>query len=388
MAEEKDAVQQAAKDALARHQAHQKRQLVLWIGALAVGAVLGTLGIGPLNDLFNFIATVFTRLFQFIAVPTIALAVITTLAALGADKSTGRIFAHAVTYTLLTTISAAAIGLVLYLWIAPGNLPADVIGAGAADVPLQKVGSLSYYDHFLTVIPNNLLQPFLSGNVLSVMLIAAAVGLALAFMPKTENRAVLLKSIEGAQEVLFTLIRALLWALPLGILLGLSRPAHAACQLVLEFFRNVPPLALLPMLILWFGIGESSKLIIVILATFFPIFLNTLAAISRPNAGLLELAQVFRLSPGAAFWHLRLPMAMPAIYTGLRIGLGYSWRSLIGAEMIAAAAGLGWLILDGEEMARPDVVLAGIFVLGLLGILTDAAIRALGRRCWRFTGGE
>ena len=177
-------------------------------------------------------------------------------------------------------------------------------------------------------------------------------------------------------------------ALPLGILLGLSRPAHAACQLVLEFFRNVPPLALLPMLILWFGIGESSKLIIVILATFFPIFLNTLAAISRPNAGLLELAQVFRLSPGAAFWHLRLPMAMPAIYTGLRIGLGYSWRSLIGAEMIAAAAGLGWLILDGEEMARPDVVLAGIFVLGLLGILTDAAIRALGRRCWRFTGGE
>ena len=218
MAEEKDAVQQAAKDALARHQAHQKRQLILWIGALIVGAVLGTLGIGPLNDLFNFIATVFTRLFQFVAVPTIALAVITTLAALGADKSPGRIFAHAVTYTLLTTISAAAIGLVLYLWIAPGNLPADVIGAGAADVPLQKVGSLSYYDHFLTVIPNNLLQPFLSGNVLSVMIIAAAVGLALAFMPKTESRAVLLKGIEGAQEVLFTLIRALLWALPLGIL--------------------------------------------------------------------------------------------------------------------------------------------------------------------------
>ena len=218
MAEEKDAVQQAAKDALARHQAHQKRQLILWIGALIVGAVLGTLGIGPLNDFFNFIATVFTRLFQFVAVPTIALAVITTLAALGADKSTGRIFAHAVTYTLLTTISAAAIGLVLYLWIAPGNLPADVIGAGTADVPLQKVGSLSYYDHFLTVIPNNLLQPFLSGNVLSVMIIAAAVGLALAFMPKTESRAVLLKGIEGAQEVLFTLIRALLWALPLGIL--------------------------------------------------------------------------------------------------------------------------------------------------------------------------
>ena len=211
-------VEAAAQEALKKHQAHQKRQLVLWFGALIVGAILGWLGIGALNDLFNFIATVFTRLFQFIAVPTIALAVITTLARLGAEKNTGKIFAHAVTYTLLTTVSAAAVGLVLYLWIAPGNLPAETIGAGAADVPMQKLGSLSYYDHFLSVIPNNLLQPFLAGNVLSVMIIAAAGGLALAFMPKTENRAALLKVLQGGQELLFTLIRALLWALPLGIL--------------------------------------------------------------------------------------------------------------------------------------------------------------------------
>ena len=177
-------------------------------------------------------------------------------------------------------------------------------------------------------------------------------------------------------------------ALPLGILLGLSRSAGAFCRIVLEFFRNVPPLALLPMLILWFGIGETSKLVIVILATFFPIFLNTLAAIARPNRSLLELGRVFGFSRPAVFWHLRLPMAIPSIYTGLRIGLGYSWRSLIGAEMIAAAAGLGWLILDGEEMARPDVVLAGIFIIGALGVAADAGLRQLGRRCRRFTGGE
>lgn len=194
------------------------RQLALWLGALIIGGILGWLGIAPLNELFNFIASIFTRLFQFIAVPTIALAVITTLAALGARKDTGRIFAHAVTYTLLTTISAASVGLALYLWIRPGNLPAEIIGQGTANVPLAKLGNLSYYDHFLTVIPNNLLQPFLEGNVLSVMLIAAAVGLALAFMPKTENRAALLKVIHGAQELLFTLIRALLFVLPVGIL--------------------------------------------------------------------------------------------------------------------------------------------------------------------------
>ena len=213
-------VEQTAQTAIrnSRKNGQTRQQLILWFGALLLGAILGYMGIGPLNDLFNFIATVFTRLFQFIAVPTIALAVITTLSALGAREETGRIFAHALTYTLLTTISAAAIGLALYLWIAPGNLPVEVVGAAAADVPTQKLGSLSYYDHFLSVIPNNLLQPFLSGNVLSVMLIAAAVGLALAFMPKTENRAVLLKGLYGLQELLFTLIRALLWALPVGIL--------------------------------------------------------------------------------------------------------------------------------------------------------------------------
>ena len=219
MADQKqDRVSQAREEALRQHNpGASRKQLLLWFGALILGGFLGWLGIQPLNDLFNFIATVFTRLFQFIAVPTIALAVITTLSALGGKKETGRIFAHAVTYTLLTTITAAAVGLSLYLLISPGNLPADIVGAGAAAVPTDKVGSLSYYDHFLSVIPNNILQPFLAGNVLSVMIIAAAVGLALAFMPRTENREILLKGLYGLQELLFTLIRAILWALPVGI---------------------------------------------------------------------------------------------------------------------------------------------------------------------------
>lgn len=211
-------VRQQAQDVIrqSRNQ-HKGRQFVLWIAALIIGGVLGWLGIPALNSLFDFIATVFTRLFQFIAVPTIALAVITTLASLGAKKETGRIFAHAVTYTLATTICAAAIGLILFIVIAPGNLPMDIINAGAANVP-QKLEHVTYYDHILSVIPNNILQPFLAGNVLSVMIIAAAVGLALAFMPKTENREILLKGITGLQELLFTLIKAILWILPVGIL--------------------------------------------------------------------------------------------------------------------------------------------------------------------------
>lgn len=193
------------------------KQFVIWILALIVGGILGWMGIEELNHFFDFIATIYTRLFQFIAVPTIALAVITTLASLGGKKETGKIFAHAVTYTLLTTFAASGIGLALYLYIAPGNLPTELVFAGQEKVP-TNLETMTYYDHLLSVVPNNMLRPFLTGNVLSVMLIAAAAGLGLAFMPRTENREILLKGIHGFQELLFTLIHALLWALPLGIL--------------------------------------------------------------------------------------------------------------------------------------------------------------------------
>lgn len=192
------------------------KNIVIWIGALVLGAVLGVLEIEWLNALFNFIASSFTRLFQFVAVPTIALAVITTLASLGTKNNAGKIFAHTLTYTLLTTVSAAAVGLVLYVVIAPENLPEEVVKMGSVDVP-QNLESLSYYDHILNVIPSNVLQPFINGNVLSILIIASSVGLALAFMPQSENKEVLVKFFSALQELLFTLIRALIWALPVGI---------------------------------------------------------------------------------------------------------------------------------------------------------------------------
>ena len=197
--------------------ANNRRQLTLWIGALIVGGALGLLGLGWLNALMTFIATVYTRLFQFLAVPTIVLAVITTLASIGDQKDTGRIFRHALTYTLLTTVAAAAVGLVLFLLIHPGNLPAAMVAGGQTSIP-KNLGGETYYDHILSVVPNNLVQPFLEANVLSLLLIAAAVGIALAKMRQGERRTTVLNLLLGLQDLLFMLIKGLIWTLPLGIL--------------------------------------------------------------------------------------------------------------------------------------------------------------------------
>ena len=199
------------------------KKTLLWIGALVVGAILGLLGISWLNEVMNFVATVYTRLFQLLAVPTIVLAVITTFATFG-SKGSGKIFGHTLTYTLLTTFAAATVGAILYLFIAPGNLPLDSVAGvdlkslsqeSGISNPLQQ--QITYSEHILSVIPNNIIKPFLEGNVLSLLLLAFAIGFGLSKLPESENKAVVVKGLLGLQELLFLLIRGLIWTLPLGI---------------------------------------------------------------------------------------------------------------------------------------------------------------------------
>ena len=191
------------------------KKTIVWIAALVVGAVLGLLGLHWLDQTMEFVAVVYTRLFQLLAVPTIVLAVITTFATFG-SKGSGRIFGRTLTYTLLTTIAAAAVGAILYVLIAPSNLPAgtalECCGAAAAQGP-----DVTYSDHLLSIIPNNIVKPFLEGNVLSLLLLAFAIGIGLSKLPESENKAVVVKGLLGLQELLFLLIRGLIWTLPLGI---------------------------------------------------------------------------------------------------------------------------------------------------------------------------
>jgi Na+/H+-dicarboxylate symporter len=196
------------------------KKTLIWIGALVVGAVLGLLGLGWLNEVMNYVATVYTRLFQLLAVPTIMLAVISTFATFG-SKGSGRIFGRTLRYTLLTTFAAAVVGAVLFVLVAPDNLPLETITAKAdavAESPLSTLHSQpSYSDHLISIIPNNIVKPILEGNVLSLLLLVFAVGIGLSKLPESDNKAVVVKGLLGLQELLFLLIHWLIWTLPLGI---------------------------------------------------------------------------------------------------------------------------------------------------------------------------
>ncbi len=171
----------------------------------------------------------------------------------------------------------------------------------------------------------------------------------------------------------------------LGVLAGLRPDLNPWYRHVLEFVRYIPPMSLIPLLILWFGIGEASKIIIIVLTSFFPIFLNTNSGLAQCDEKLLELGKALGMSRSQVFFRIRLPSAVPNILVGMRIGLGYSWRAIVGAEMIAAASGIGYLILDAQALSRTDKVLVGIIVIGLVGYLTDVLFGLVIRR-WNREG--
>ena len=188
------------------------KKTLVWLGALLVGILIGIANISQLNVVADAVATIYTRLFQLLAVPTIVLAVITTLSTMGVGRETGRIFRRTLAYTLLTTISAAAVGALLYIVVNPQAQSLETL---SPSLPTGEGGS--YIDHILGIVPNNIVRPFLEGNVLSLLLLAFAVSIGLSRLPETEGKAALTKLLAGLQELLFLLIGWLVWTLPLGI---------------------------------------------------------------------------------------------------------------------------------------------------------------------------
>lgn len=168
-------------------------------------------------------------------------------------------------------------------------------------------------------------------------------------------------------------------------LLPASEPYY---EHILEFLRNVPPLSMIPLLILWCGIGETTKTVIIILASFFPMYLSIVKGFTSCDRRLMEVGEVFGYTDFQKFTRIILPSAMADILVGMRIGMGYSWRAIIGAEMVAASTGLGHQILFAQQMSRTDKVIVGILVIGIVGILTDRVFAIVLRKLLKGNDGH
>lgn len=179
---------------------------------------------------------------------------------------------------------------------------------------------------------------------------------------------------------------AFILAFALGMLRIFVPIATKYYEYMLQFFRNVPPLSMIPLLILWCGIGEMTKTVIIVLASFFPMYLNIVKGFTGCDKCLLEVGDAFGYTNIQKFTKIVLPYAMADILVGMRIGMGFSWRAIIGAEMVAASTGLGHMILFAQQMSRTDKVIVGIFAIGMVGMATDKLFGIIIKKAFKGTG--
>nr|WP_087881899.1 ABC transporter permease [Caballeronia mineralivorans] len=176
-------------------------------------------------------------------------------------------------------------------------------------------------------------------------------------------------------------------AILFGAAMGLSRRLEALLDPSFQALRAIPSLAWVPVLLLWMGIDEAPKITLIAIGAFFPVHLSVVAGIRGVDRKLIELGEVNRLSQRALFVRILLPASLPQIFTGLRTGLSLAWMFMVAAELIAATRGLGYLLSDGRETGRPDLVFGAILLLALLGKLSDSVLKAIETRVlsWRDT---
>lgn len=170
-----------------------------------------------------------------------------------------------------------------------------------------------------------------------------------------------------------------------AVVVGLDRRAEALLDPTFQALRAVPSLAWVPLLLLWLGIDETPKITLIAIGAFFPVYLNLLSGLRNVDRKLVELGEVYGLSSAALVRRILLPASLPSLYTGLRVGLSLAWMFLVAAELIAATRGLGYLLTDGRETSRPDIVLAAILLLAVLGKVSDSVLKSLEKRAlaWR-----
>lgn len=171
----------------------------------------------------------------------------------------------------------------------------------------------------------------------------------------------------------------------IGALNGLFKTVNRALLAIIAIVRPIPPIALIPFLILWLGIGEASKITIIVIGSFWPVLLNTMQGIQETDPKLLEVASAFGKKKIIVLLKIILPSAVPSIFTGLRLGISQAWTCVVTAEMIAASAGVGYLIQYARELVQPDLLLLGIITIGVIGLFIDFIVIFLQKKIvyWR-----
>jgi len=179
---------------------------------------------------------------------------------------------------------------------------------------------------------------------------------------------------------------AALLGIPMGLLMGGSPRLRRIVNPVIELLRPIPPLAWIPIAILWFGIGMKSAAFIIFLGAFFPILLNTVSGVVSINPIYFEAARTLNAKPKHIFFMVLLPGAVPSIFVGMRIGVGIGWMTLVAAEFtgVKSGYGLGYMIMTARDIQRPDEILAGMLIIGLIGVLINSALRACESRIVRW----
>ena len=169
-------------------------------------------------------------------------------------------------------------------------------------------------------------------------------------------------------------------AIPLGMAMGWWRVVYNQVNPVMEILRPIPPLAWIPLSILWFGLGDEQNEFIIFLGMFFPILVNTIVGVKNIEPNLVRAARSLGAPERKVLWRIVLQGALPQIITGVRIGLGVGWMALVAAELVGANSGLGFLINDARSMLRTDTIAVGMLTIGIIGLVIDTAIRLLSRR--------
>lgn len=170
-----------------------------------------------------------------------------------------------------------------------------------------------------------------------------------------------------------------------GLIMGLSHNMYKILSSLVGILRPIPMIAWIPLLILWLGIDEESKVAVIVIGSFWPILINTIHGIQTVDQKLLEVARILEKSTGEVLLRVILPASLPAIFTGIRLGMGTAWTCVVAAEMIAASKGIGYMITYARELSQPDVVLVGVLSIGIIGLLIDTAILRLQRRVLRWS---